>query len=92
MEALRLKPPIIDEKENSVLVIIPHESLGSPEELVLEYLNKNEEITNRVARDLTGIKSENSMKNVFLRLKSRDLIEPIPGRRGAASAWQSKKG
>lgn len=91
MEALRLKPPIIDEKENSVLVVIPHESLGSPEELVLEFLNKNDEITNRVARDLTGIKSENTMKNVFLRLKARDLIEPIPGRKGAASAWQSKK-
>ncbi len=92
MESLRLKPPIIDEKDNSVLVTIPHESLGSPEELVLGFLDKNKEITNRIARDLTGIKSENSMKNVFLRLKARELIEPIPGRRGAASAWQSKKG
>ncbi|MCP4138805.1 MAG: ATP-dependent DNA helicase RecG, partial [Chloroflexi bacterium] len=88
MEALRLKPPKIKEKENSVLVYIPHEPLASPEELVLEYLNSNREITNRIARDLTGIKSENSMKNVFLRLKKRDLIEPIPGRKGAASAWQ----
>ncbi len=89
MEALRLKPPIIEENDNSVLVIIPHESLASPEELVLEYLATNSEITNRIARDLTGIKSENTMKNVFLRLKERELIEPIPGRRGAASAWQS---
>lgn len=92
MEALRLKPPIVNEKENSVLIIIPHESLASPEELVLEYLEDYEEITNRIARDITGIKSENTMKNVFLRLKDRDLIEPIPGRKGPASAWRTKSG
>ena len=51
------------ESDNSVLVIIPHEPLGSPEELVLGFLDKNDEITNRIARDLTGIKSENTMKN-----------------------------
>lgn len=90
MEALRLKPPVINEKESSVVVVIPHESLASPEELVLEYLEDNEEITNRIARDITGIKSENTMKNVFLRLKDRDLIEPIPERKGAASAWRTK--
>lgn len=88
MEALRLKPPVIQEKESSVLVVIPHESLASPEELVIEYLANNQEITNRVARDITGIKSENTMKNVFLRLKERGLIEPIPDRKGAASAWR----
>lgn len=91
MEALRLKPPVIIEKEHSVLVIIPHESLASPEELVLNYLNTHPEITNRIARDITGIRSENTMKNVFLRLKDRGLIEPIPERKGAASAWQKKK-
>lgn len=92
MEALRLKPPVIQEKESSVLVIIPHESLASPEELVMDYLKTHEEITNRVARDITGIKSENTMKNVFLRLKDRDLLEPVPGRKGAASAWRKVAG
>lgn len=92
MEALRLKPPVIQEKESSVLVIIPHESLASPEELVMDYLKTHEEITNRVARDITGIKSENTMKNVFLRLKDRDLLEPVPGRKGAASAWRKVGG
>nr|WP_283100996.1 ATP-binding protein [Pseudomonas sp. MWU13-2517] len=88
MELLRLKKPVIHESENSVLVIIRHESLGSPEEIVMEYMNHNEEITNSTARELTGIKSENSMKNVFLRLKNSGLLEPIPERRGAASAWR----
>ncbi|WP_367105365.1 ATP-binding protein [uncultured Psychrobacter sp.] len=90
MEALRLKPPVIDETENSVLITIPHEPLSSPEELVIEYLQQNPEITNRVARDITGIKSENIMKNVFLRLKGSNVIEPVPNKGGSASAWQIK--
>lgn len=88
MELLRLKSPVIMERENSVLVVIRHESLGSPEEIVMSYLVSHDEITNSIARDLTGIKSENTMKNVFLRLKARRLIEPIPERKGPASAWR----
>jgi ATP-dependent DNA helicase RecG len=88
MEALRLKPPKIEEKETSVLVVIAHESLGSPEELVMSYMESHDEITNSQARDITGIKSENSMKNVFLRLKAKGLLEPIPERKGSASAWR----
>jgi ATP-dependent DNA helicase RecG len=91
MELLRLKAPQIVEKENSVMVVIRHESLGSPEELVLKYMETHDEITNSIARDLTGIKSENTMKNVFIRLKSRNLLEPIPDRKGAASAWRKPK-
>ncbi|MDA8328615.1 MAG: putative DNA binding domain-containing protein [Betaproteobacteria bacterium] len=88
MEMLRLKAPLIVEKENSLTVVIRHESLGSPEELVLKYMETHDEITNTIARDLTGIKSENTMKNVFIRLKSRSLLEPIPDRKGAGSAWR----
>lgn len=88
MEALRLKPPIIAETENSVLVKIIHESLGSPEELVMDYLNSHDEINNRTAREITGIKSENTMKNVFLRLKDRGLLDPIPDRKGSKAAWR----
>jgi len=88
MQALRLKPPIIQEKDSSVLVIIRHQSLGSPEELVMKFLETNNEITNSIARDVTGIKSENHMKRVFLKLKLRNMLEPIPERKGAASAWR----
>lgn len=88
METLRLKPPVILEKDASVLVVIRHESLGSPEELVMRYMDAHDEITNTVAREITGIKSENSMKNVFLRLKARNMLEPIPERKGSASAWR----
>jgi ATP-dependent DNA helicase RecG len=88
MRRLRLKPPVIDERENSVIVRIRHEPLASPEEAVMEYLNSHPEIVNRVGREITGITSENSMKNVFYRLRDAGLIEPVPGRAGFAAAWR----
>jgi ATP-dependent DNA helicase RecG len=92
MQKLRLKPPVLEETENSVIVYIRHERLASAEESVMDYLSNHDEITNRVARELTGITSENTMKEVFLRLAKRGLIEKIPGRSGAASAWRKSTG
>lgn len=90
MDKLRLKKPLIEERESSVVVILRHEGLGSPEQLVMEYLGKNPEITNSIGRDLTGIKSENTMKQVFYRLRDRGQIEQIPGRAANRAAWQRK--
>lgn len=64
------------------------QNLASPEEAVMEYLEGHDEIVNRVGREITGISSENSMKNVFYRLRDRKLIEPVPGRVGFGSAWR----
>jgi len=91
MGRLRLKTPTIEERQNSVLVTIRHEALASPEEAVMEYLDTHSEIVNRIGREITGITSENSMKNVFYRLRDRGLIEPVPGRTGFASAWRKTK-
>jgi ATP-dependent DNA helicase RecG len=88
MKKSRLKPPIIRETENSVIVEIRHDRLASPEETIMDYLANHTEITNRVARELTAIASENTMKTIFLRLARSHLIKQVPGRRGAASAWQ----
>lgn len=78
MEKLRLKKPEFQETEGSVIVTLRHESLASPEQIVLEYLRDNNEITNQIARELTGIKSENTMKNVFYRLRDGGQLEQVP--------------
>ena len=90
MSVLRLKPPLIEERPNSVVVHIKHEPLASAEETIMEYLESHTEIVNRIGRQITGIQSENSMKNVFYRLRERQKIEPVPGREGFASAWRKK--
>ena len=79
MTKLRLKVPEIKETENTVLVIIKHEKLASPEELIVEYLKNHDSVKNAVGRSVTGIKSENTMKNVFYRLKKSGYIELIRG-------------
>jgi ATP-dependent DNA helicase RecG len=88
MTRLKLKAPVIKGGEDSVTVYIRHEPLASPEDAVLQYLETNYTITNRRARELTGITSENSMKNVFYRLRDKGLIERVPEKRGVSSAWQ----
>jgi len=91
MQRLRLQPPVIKETDNNTfLVDIRHEPLASPAEMVMDYLANHDEITNRVARELTGITSENSMKVVFLRLAKSGLIQRIEGRKGASAGWEKK--
>jgi ATP-dependent DNA helicase RecG len=92
MRRLRLKEPEIEEGNHSVTVHIRHTPLATPHDTVLAYLQKNAEITNKTARELTGIRSENAMKNVFLTLKGRHLIEPVPGKAiGGNAAWRRVK-
>lgn len=90
MKKLRLKEPSIIQRPNSVLVNIRHESLDSPEELIMEYLEGNEEISNKVARELTNIGSENSVKRIFQGLMKKGLIERVPGRTRYTAAYRKK--
>jgi len=88
MRALRLKEPVIEERDSSVVVQIRHERLASPEEAILLYLRENAEITNSIARRVTGISSENKVKDVFYRLRDAGKLERVPGRSGSSSAWR----
>jgi ATP-dependent DNA helicase RecG len=88
MKRLRLKPPIVEETQRSLIVRIKHEALATPEQSVMDYLENHSEITNRIARELTGIRSENSMKEVFYRLRDRGLIAQVPHRSQTKRAWQ----
>lgn len=80
MRSLKLKPPEISQTPSAVIVSIRHERLASPEEMILEYLARNPEISNSVVRDLTGIGSENKVKRIFQRMIKTGELESIPGR------------
>ena len=75
-----------------MIVKVGHNKLDSPEESVIDHLANRAEVTNRIARELAGIVSKSTMKLVFLRLAKRNLIDPVPGRKEAASAWQKYTG
>lgn len=92
MRKLRLRDPEIQEGQSSVTVLIPHQRLASPEDLVMEFLRKSAEITNRQAREICGVRSENSMKGIFKRLEAKGSIEQVPERTRFKAAWRRKDG
>jgi ATP-dependent DNA helicase RecG len=92
MKKSNLKFPEVEERDNSVIIHILHHPLASAHDVVISYLKTHTEVTNRIVRELTGIGSENSVKQVFLDLKNRKLLEPVPGKRGSASAWRKYTG
>ena len=77
MRDARLKPPVIEEMDNGVRVVLRHESIASAEEQIIDYLEKNRTVRNREGRELTGIESENAMKRVFERMRRNEIIEPV---------------
>jgi ATP-dependent DNA helicase RecG len=88
MKAAKLKGPQFVVEDNAFVVVLAHTPLARPEELILEYLRNNAEISNKIARSLTGIASENRVKQVFYKLKNAGMIEPVPGRIRSQYAWR----
>ena len=91
MREMKLKLPSIEQSGGYVKVVLKHEPLATPEEIILEYLKGNAEITNRIARDLCYIGSENKMKGILQRLVKKNLIELVPGTTRYSAAYQLKK-
>lgn len=82
MQKLRLKKPSFEERDGSVIVTLRHESLASPQQIVMEYLQSNDEITNQIAREITGEKSESAIKQVFYKLRDSGQLEQVPKIKG----------
>ncbi len=88
MKEFGLKSPQIFEEGNYVKVILPHTALATPAEAILSYLRLNQTITNKFAREITGIKSENLVKIEFYKLRDSGLIERVPDLFGPKAAWR----
>lgn len=88
MKKIRLREPEITETENSVVVFIRHQRLASPAQIIAEYLDDHDEITNQIGREITGLRRDVQVKDVFVALRRRGIIEQVPGKRGRASSWR----
>ncbi|WP_046243910.1 ATP-binding protein [Hymenobacter terrenus] len=87
MKKIGLKEPLIDNKENSVLVVLRHEQLASPEVVIMNYLKTNDSIQNKKAREICNINEDYVVKEIFRRLTDRELIEKIDGTRTSSTAY-----
>ena len=88
MTKLGLKEPKIENRENSVLVRIRHESLASTETVILSFLEDHDSIKNKKARAICHIPADYIIKETFKRLVERELIEKVPGTRTSSTAYQ----
>lgn len=88
MRKIRLRDPEIVEQEQSVVVFIRHTRLSTPAQIVMEYVEQNPTITNQIGREITGLRRDVQMKDVFVALRKQGLLEQVPGTRGRATAWQ----
>jgi ATP-dependent DNA helicase RecG len=88
MKEFGLKSPIITEEGNYLKVVLPHLPLAAPTVAIMDFMKSHNRITNRQARDITGIKSENLVKVEFYKLRDEGHIERVPKLAGPKSAWR----
>jgi len=80
MKTMRLVDPEIKQQGMNVIVVLKHEPLATPETLIMEFLEENDTIVNRQAREITNIGSENAMKHILRRMVESGLLEVVQGK------------
>jgi ATP-dependent DNA helicase RecG len=88
MREMKLKPPIVSQDGGYVKVILKHEALATPEELILEFLKTHNQIRNKEARDICFIGSENKMKRTIQAMIAKGLLELVPGTTRYTAAYR----
>jgi len=80
MKAVRLVDPVIEQSGMNVIVTLKHESLGSPETLIMEYLENNVSISNKQAKEIANVGSENAMKHTLRRMVNAKMLTVVAGK------------
>ena len=88
MTALGLREPEIEELNSDVLVTIRHEPLASPEQTILKYLQTNQTIKNKKAREITHIKDNDKMKRILSQMADRYEIQTVKGTRFGGTMYE----
>jgi ATP-dependent DNA helicase RecG len=88
MRELKLRDPIIEQRDNSVVVTLRHERLGASEDIITRFLKEHDEINNTTARELCFIGDANKMKRIFQKMMQAGLIERIEGRAQNKAAYR----
>ncbi|KAA0697686.1 hypothetical protein DTW90_20130 [Neorhizobium sp. P12A] len=91
MQLLNLGKPEISETEGSVIVRLKHEPLASKEELILKYLEKNNQINNTTARGVCNVQSDSVIRKLFHSMITADVIEKVPNTRGKGTRYRIKE-
>jgi ATP-dependent DNA helicase RecG len=90
MKRLHLKEPEIVQRDASVLVLIRHEQLASPEERIVAYLDTHSTISNGEAREVCVIREDWRVRAIFARMVAAGMIEKVPGSTTSNTAYRKK--
>lgn len=90
MKLLQLREPEIIQKESSVLVVIRHEQLASPEERIMAYLENHDTISNGEAREICVIREDWRVRSIFARLVAAGMLEKVPGSTTSNTAYRKR--
>lgn len=90
MKRLQLKEPEIIQKNSSVLVVIKHEQLASPEERIMQFLEVHKSINNGEAREICVIREDWRIRGIFSRMVDAQMIEKVPGSTTSNTAYRKK--
>lgn len=88
MKRLQLKEPDIIQRPSSVLVIIRHEQLASPEERIMDFLSSHASISNGEAREICVVREDWRIRSIFARMVNAGMIEKIPGSTTSNTAYR----
>lgn len=77
LKKVGLIPPIIEQLDNAVRVIIRHQKLASLEDEILNTLKEVHQVTNKEIREQTGEEDMQKVKKAFQSLKRKKMIEPV---------------
>lgn len=91
MKRLQLKEPEIIQRPSSVLVVIRHEQLASPEERIMAFLAEHETISNGEAREICVVREDWRIRSIFGRLVEAEMIEKVPGSSTSNTAYRKKR-
>ena len=80
MKTMRLVEPVVSQVGMNVIVTLKHESLGSPETLIMEFLQHNDFIVNKQAREVANVHSENTMTHILRRMVEAGMLEVVTGK------------
>lgn len=89
MRSLELRDPEVVDTGTSVIVLIRHESLASPEVRIRDYLLTRGTINNREARHLLNRpEADRSIRRIFEKMVAAQVIERVPGTQRGGSLYR----
>ncbi|MEA5450003.1 RNA-binding domain-containing protein [Leptolyngbya sp. CCNP1308] len=77
MKKAGLVAPVLMELDNAVVLTIEHRRIASLVDIIREYLEDHETVSNKLIREISGEDSENKVKKAFEKLRGNGEIEPV---------------